>query len=91
MKVCRRCLVSGTVQGVFFRASTCQKASEFNINGWVKNLPDDRVEVIACGDEKNVDQLINWLWSGPANARVSDVAVLQANAEEYADFKIRYD
>ena len=71
----RRCLVCGKVQGVFFRASTRQKAVELGCAGYAKNLADGRVEVLAIGDPAAVAQLINWLGIGPPAARVSDVAV----------------
>ena len=63
MQVCRRCLVSGKVQGVFYRASTAERARELGVTGYAKNLPDGRVEVLACGDEAAVQQLLDWLKS----------------------------
>ena len=71
----RRCLVCGKVQGVFFRASTRQKAVELGCAGYAKNLADGRVEVLAIGDPAAVAQLIAWLRIGPPAARVSEVAV----------------
>jgi len=71
----RRCLVCGKVQGVFFRASTRQKAVELGCAGYAKNLADGRVEVLAIGDPAAVAQLIDWLRIGPPAARVSEVAV----------------
>ena len=75
MTVCLRCIVSGRVQGVFFRATAQRKALELKISGWARNLPDGRVEVLACGDEANVKELQDWLWQGPPHARVTDVSV----------------
>ena len=75
MTVCVRCIVSGRVQGVFFRATAQRKALELKISGWVRNLPDGSVEVLACGDEANVKKLQDWLWQGPPHARVTDVSV----------------
>ncbi|HEY4731860.1 MAG TPA: acylphosphatase [Gammaproteobacteria bacterium] len=75
MTVCVRCIVSGRVQGVFFRATAQRKALELKISGWARNLPDGRVEVLACGDEANVKELQDWLWQGPPHARVTDVSV----------------
>jgi acylphosphatase len=71
----RRCFVAGKVQGVFFRASTRQKALELGCRGYAKNLPDGRVEVLAVGEPQAVTSLIEWLWSGPPSARVSTVNV----------------
>lgn len=73
MKVCVRCLVSGRVQGVFFRASARAKALELGVTGWARNLPDGRVEVLACGTERAVATLRDWLWVGPPHARVNEV------------------
>ncbi|UCC57353.1 MAG: acylphosphatase [Gammaproteobacteria bacterium] len=70
---CRRCYVSGRVQGVFFRASTTEQAHLLGIRGYARNLPDGRVEVLACGTDAAVQQLCDWLAQGPPAARVSDV------------------
>ena len=91
MNICRRCVVSGKVQGVFFRASTCQKASELGLKGWVRNLQDNSVEIFACGAPEKLDEFTQWLWVGPSQAEVSDVSVLQAEVELHNDFSIRYD
>jgi acylphosphatase len=71
--VCRRCYVSGRVQGVFFRASTQQQAAKLGLDGHARNLPDGRVEVLACGDSVQLDALCEWLQTGPPQAQVSDV------------------
>ncbi|MGB9429341.1 MAG: acylphosphatase [Gammaproteobacteria bacterium] len=75
MTVCKHCLVSGRVQGVVFRASAARRALEFNVTGYAKNLPDGRVEVLACGDVVAVDAFCDWLWQGPPAARVSEVVI----------------
>lgn len=77
MKICRRCLVTGKVQGVFYRASTAEQAKKLGIAGYAKNLPDGRVEVLACGEDAAVSELIEWLWQGPPAAKVESVDVLQ--------------
>lgn len=69
----RRCLVSGRVQGVFFRGSTQQKAKELGVTGHARNLPDGRVEVLAVGDGAAVQALMDWLRVGPPAARVDAV------------------
>ena len=71
--MCKRCIVSGRVQGVFFRVSTASRASELRVTGSVVNLPDGRVEVVAYGNESDVAALCEWLWQGPDAASVSDV------------------
>ncbi len=72
--VCYRCVVSGHVQGVYFRAATREQALRFGVTGQVRNLPDGRVEVLACGTPEAVAALRNWLRGGPPMARVSGVA-----------------
>jgi acylphosphatase len=73
--VARRCLVDGRVQGVFFRASTRSRADALGVSGHAHNLPDGRVEVLACGPPDAVEALCNWLWQGPPAAEVTAVAV----------------
>jgi acylphosphatase len=73
--VARRCLVSGRVQGVFYRASAQQRARAAGIAGHARNLADGRVEVLACGEERQVLEFIDWLWIGPSAAKVTEVIV----------------
>lgn len=73
MKICKKCIVSGRVQGVWYRASTQQQAQAMGVTGQANNLHNGSVEVIACGEEENVEQLIRWLWQGPSHADVSNV------------------
>jgi acylphosphatase len=68
-----RFLVSGKVQGVFFRASTREQALKLGLRGYAKNLPDGRVEVLAEGDERALDALERWLHVGPPMARIESV------------------
>ena len=75
-----RCLVEGRVQGVFYRASTAEKAASLSVDGWVRNLPDGRVEVVIAGEPAAVERLTAWLWEGPSGALVTAVAV-----EEFAE------
>jgi acylphosphatase len=70
---CRRFLVTGRVQGVFFRASTRERARSLGLAGEVSNLPDGRVAVMACGPQAALDALQQWLWEGPPQAVVSNV------------------
>ena len=69
-----RFLVSGKVQGVFFRASTREQAQRLGLRGHARNLPDGRVEVLAVGDADAIDALARWLQHGPPQARVDVVA-----------------
>lgn len=68
-----RCLVSGQVQGVWYRASTRDKALELGVAGQARNLADGRVEVLACGPPPAVLELVRWLWKGPPLASVTQV------------------
>jgi acylphosphatase len=65
--------ISGQVQGVFFRDSTRQKAGELGLAGWVKNLPDGRVEAVFEGPSDRVREMVRWCEEGPRNASVEDV------------------
>ena len=61
------------MQGVFYRASTQQQASRLEIGGWVKNCPNGKVELIACGATNNLQNFEAWLWQGPQHAQVTNV------------------
>jgi acylphosphatase len=89
MTQCIRCIVTGRVQGVFFRASAQRKALELDISGWARNLPDGCVEVVACGDENKVRELQDWLWIGPQHASVSDVSVTMIEDQMIDGFSVR--
>lgn len=69
----RRCIVSGRVQGVWYRATTCDKAMSLGLSGVVRNLPGGRVEVVVSGPDGEVDVLCRWLWQGPPMAQVDEV------------------
>ncbi len=71
--ICKKCIVSGRVQGVWYRDTTRQKAKELSVNGHALNLPNGNVEVIACGTETAVNQLAKWLWTGSPMSNVTDV------------------
>lgn len=71
--VCCRYVVSGRVQGVFFRDSTRRTAIPLEISGHAINLPDGSVEVLACGSPQAVEQLLEWLHEGPPSANVTGV------------------
>jgi acylphosphatase len=72
-KICVKAMVSGRVQGVFFRQSTRQQAQKLGITGHAINLSDGRVEVLACGSEDSINQLLTWLDHGPEMAMVTKV------------------
>jgi acylphosphatase len=80
--ICRRSFVSGRVQGVFYRASCVRKAESLGLRGYARNLADGRVEVLACGDEARVNELVSWLWQGSPASKVTDVATEHADPAE---------
>lgn len=77
-----RFVVSGQVQGVFFRASTREQAMKLGLRGYAKNLADGRVEVLAAGDAAALDALAAWLREGPPMAHVEDLERLPARDDE---------
>ena len=88
MSTCIRCLVSGRVQGVFFRASTRRQAQRLGVTGYARNLADGSVEVLACGEAGAVEQLQQWLWVGPSAASVTSVRCESATDQPPADFSV---
>ncbi len=73
-------IIEGKVQGVWFRESTKRKALSLGVTGWVRNLPDGTVEVVAEGDEDKVNELVKWCHKGPPAAEVKNVKIEE---EEY--------
>ena len=86
MKVCKLCRVSGLVQGVFFRASTQEKARKYKLTGYAKNLSNGDVEVLVCGETQPVELLCDWLWQGPGHARVEKVICAEVEQDWPVDF-----
>ena len=83
-------LVSGRVQGVYFRMFAHNKAKQFGIKGHARNLPDGRVEIIAEADPSSIDHFIKWCHKGPITARVDDVEIFELEADEVlTSFEIR--
>ena len=89
MRVTRRCIVSGRVQGVFYRATTRDKAVALGLDGRVRNLPDGRVEVIVSGPADRVNRLCGWLWQGSSMARVDEVICEDVPETHYVGFETR--
>ena len=84
-------LVSGKVQGVFFRQATKVVAIKNNVTGWVKNLENGEVEILLEGDDKNVNSVIDWCRNGPANSRVDEVKIEQQEfSGQYSNFEVSY-
>ncbi|KDN88080.1 acylphosphatase [Kitasatospora cheerisanensis KCTC 2395] len=84
----RRVLVSGTVQGVFFRDSCRRAAAEAGVAGWVRNLPDGRVEAVFEGDDAPVERMVAWMRRGPSRAEVEHVEVIPEPLEGLLVFAI---
>lgn len=84
---CRRFVVSGRVQGVWFRASTREQAERLGIRGHALNLPDGGVEVVACGEAAALDELATWLRRGPEKARVDTLTVEILDEQEIQGFR----
>ena len=84
-----RAIISGRVQGVWFRASTLEKALEYGVHGTVRNLVDGRVELVAEGDEERVNRLLRWAENGPTTATVDRVELEElASDNRFTDFRI---
>jgi acylphosphatase len=91
VKVRAHIYISGRVQGVFFRSEAQDEAIKRNVTGWVKNLPDGRVEAVFEGEKENVEKVIEFCKRGPLGAKVAKVDVNWQNcAGEFKDFKVKY-
>ena len=84
-------IVYGHVQGVFFRAFVCARATQLGLTGYVRNLPGGVVEVNAEGEREKLDQLISYLKVGPRSAKVEKVATTWSEySGKYSVFRIKY-
>jgi acylphosphatase len=84
-------VVGGRVQGVFFRTETQEEAHRRNVTGWVRNLPDGRVEAVFEGEKAQVDALVEYCRRGPPGSRVTKVDVTWEDyTGEFKSFSIRY-
>jgi acylphosphatase len=81
-------VVSGRVQGVFFRDTCRRVATENGVDGWVRNLPDGRVEAVFEGPGQSVDRVVGWARRGPAGAVVTGVDVRDEPPEGLTGFRI---
>lgn len=80
-------LIEGQVQGVYYRASMVAQATRLGVRGWVRNLRDGRVEAVVQGAPDAVQAVIDWVQRGPAQARVTRVAVADMAAAEFEAFE----
>jgi len=84
-------IISGKVQGVWFRANTKQKAEQYGITGWIKNTKEGNVEAVFEGENKHIKELIEWCQRGPPLAEVEDVIVeKQRPTNAFDGFIIKY-
>lgn len=86
--ICVHVRVSGRVQGVFFRAFTKEKATEFGIKGWVRNIPGGGVEAVLEGERQKVGEMLGLLKAGPDGAMVLGIELSEIKCKDYEDFKI---
>jgi acylphosphatase len=92
MKTQVHVVISGHVQGVWYRAGTRQKAEELGLTGWVKNTANGNVEAVFEGDESAVHEMIAWCRIGPLLAKVTDVKIIQKRVdEEFTGFTVLRD
>jgi acylphosphatase len=82
-------LVSGSVQGVFFRVSAAQRAGRAGVNGWVRNIADGRVEAVFEGERHAVEECVEWCSSGPPGASVDRVEVEWEQPAAEPGFRVR--
>ena len=87
---CVHLVVSGRVQGVFFRDNTRRKAIELGLKGYAKNLPDGNVEVVAEGKEDKLKELIEFIKNGPGISRVENIQITHKEPENFKNFEIRH-
>ena len=83
-------IIHGTVQGVFYRENTKNKALELNLKGYVKNLEDGTVEAVAQGSEEQINDLIQFCKNNPGNSNVTDIEITPQELQELTSFKITY-
>jgi acylphosphatase len=86
---CYRFIVSGQVQGVFFRQSAAGQARQLGLCGWVRNLADGRVEGVVRGESETLARFKAWLRNGPPKARVEDLQWIANDANPVGDFEVR--
>ncbi len=84
-------IISGRVQGVFFRVETRKAAHRIGVNGWVRNRPEGTVEAVVEGESSLVHQMLEWCWEGSPMSKVTEVQVeWEAFTGEYDQFSITH-
>ncbi len=88
MIICKLYTVSGRVQGVWFRAGTQKAANQLGITGWAKNLPNRKVQVLACGESAQIEKFIAWLHKGPLLAKITKITEEDIPVQNFSTFEI---
>ncbi len=88
-RLCKRFVVTGRVQGVFYRGAAQDSARRLGLNGWVRNCSDGSVELLACGEARALNELEAWLWRGPSHARVASVIQETLTPQTVNGFELR--
>lgn len=88
-QICLKVLITGHVQGVGYRYSTREQATVLGLVGWVRNLPDGRVEAVIEGDRPQIKQMVEWFHSGPPAAKVTAVETEEQARQQFKIFEIR--
>ena len=83
-----RLTIKGKVQGVFYRATAKDVADLTGVQGWVRNLPDNNVEITATATEETLQKFINWCKQGPQKAKVEDIIIEELELQEFNNFKV---
>ncbi len=86
--ITKRCVISGHVQGVSYRASAYQKAREIGVGGWVKNLSNGTVECLIQGNKDQIAKMVRWLQTGPALSKVTGVQCYDEKPADLDGFRV---
>ncbi|MEO6637877.1 MAG: acylphosphatase [Ginsengibacter sp.] len=84
-------VISGKVQGVFFRATARKIAERYNLTGWVKNLANGNVEAIVSGNKHDIEKFIEWCKQGPEKGEVQSVDISYIEQKIFKDFTVKRD
>ena len=90
VRIARHLSISGTVQGVFFRAWAREQAEQLGVFGWVRNCPDGHVEAHVEGEPAAVEQMVERLRTGPRSAKVEAVRIWDVDTFEFDGFEVRH-
>jgi len=90
-KIRAHVVISGRVQGVYYRKDAIKQAQRLGLSGWIRNLNDGKVEAVFEGEKENVEKIVNWAKKGPFFARVSSLKIeWQEYKGEFNNFGIKY-